>query len=554
MVFDVVVFYGNQCEKQHSSWKDDDAAEPKERPSKKIKSEEQEVTVTLPTTKEKMEVPSNHEASGHPHFLWVIKPYSVNWGHLQIPSQFARSNGWINRTCIITVKDPQEKSWCLGLKTSGNKVRLGRRSTLTELLTENGLKEGDTVKFELVENGKTPVVNILPCFTVVEPEETKDSPGHCPSFTSTIKPYSLSEIANLNLPLEFARSNELIEKDEMILMDERQRTWPVRLKLRTTHFSITAGWKDFREANEIKEGDAYKFELIEKGNRRTKPVARFTIVPHSTPRSSGMVENIAMLDPTSKDDTKSIKDHVIPMAESPVAPKSITYSEKSFVDLLSRIEASRSSNIWKLDSSIKSNCGATMSFDSALNQASEILSWCPTEIFGTNSNKVESIVETLLNNSPNNDTKKALAAFQQHFAQNCKADMVYKPKVDDYLDLMEQIGTVDRKVEGLGNELKKLNEDFHNVTRRKAELELELEELHTREKELKRRSLSTGKAAEEALTELESLQSSHASKKEEFDLLSPVVAMADSACNNLKDALQQFLSSRSISLGDGSRV
>ncbi|CAI9117227.1 OLC1v1018576C1 [Oldenlandia corymbosa var. corymbosa] len=267
-----------------------------------------------------------------------------------------------------------------------------------------------------------------------------------------------------------------------------RRSWPVRLKFRATHFCITAGWKDFREANELKEGDDYKFELIEKGNRRTKPIAHFTndialffkIVPKSATRSSRKVnvENIAMLDLTSKDTmnefpedgTKSIKDHVIPMTESPVA-----YSEKSFNDLLSRSEDSRSSRIRNFASCIKSNCGKIMSFDSALRQANEILSWCPTEIYGTNANKVGSIVATLLNNPPDNDIEKALASFQQHFVQNCIAYMAYKPKVDDYLDLIEQIGTVDKKVEGLGGELKQLNEDFRNVTRRKAELELELE-------------------------------------------------------------------------------
>nr|XP_016501699.1 PREDICTED: B3 domain-containing protein REM1-like [Nicotiana tabacum] len=58
----------------------------------------------------------------------------------------------------------------------------------------------------------------------------------------------------------------------MILRDEKQRLWPVQVGPVGHQFSITRGWRQFREANNVQVGDTYKFELIDNG---TIPVAHF---------------------------------------------------------------------------------------------------------------------------------------------------------------------------------------------------------------------------------------------------------------------------------------
>ncbi|KAM7489201.1 hypothetical protein LguiB_026685 [Lonicera macranthoides] len=54
------------------------------------------------------------------------------------------------------------------------------------------------------------------------------SDGH-PYFTSTLTPYNIKSA--LNIPMKFARPNGLAGRDcEMIMKDERGRSWPLRLK------------------------------------------------------------------------------------------------------------------------------------------------------------------------------------------------------------------------------------------------------------------------------------------------------------------------------------
>ncbi|CAI9087736.1 OLC1v1021884C1 [Oldenlandia corymbosa var. corymbosa] len=460
---------------------------------------------------------------------------------------------------------------------SRDQVRIRRGSKLTELLTASGLKEGDPFKFELIENGSTPVVKILPYnFTAdsagVEEPKSKpqkidkgeraietDKNDSCPFFHSTIMPYCLSHRQLLHLPLKFCRSNGLIEKLEMILIDERQRSWPVKLKLMGSHFCITTGWQEFREGNELKEGDAYRFEIIKNGSNK-KPIARFTLVSKSPSMSIKRVqkENSARFEPKSSKNTLTEAMEEDPPESTPVlSSQSILEGEDvdfgvdaspimpeiksskipfSIEDLFSRIEAARRSNL--RSSSEKSFPQDNMSLDAALQTANGFLSWVPTDVYGQNSSKIASMVATLLNNSPNNDVKESLVAFQEEFAKNCAAYPAYKTKVDAYLTFVEQIDLVDKKVEGLEGDLRKMTEDLDNVTLRKHELERDLEELTTREKELEKQRLSKAKVVEEALSELLSLRSSEASKKEEFDLSLPIVGIADTVCNDLKKVLQ----------------
>ncbi|KAM3266687.1 B3 domain-containing protein REM10-like [Capsicum annuum] len=59
---------------------------------------------------------------------------------------------------------------------------------------------------------------------------------------------------------------------KMILRDEKGRSWSVQLGPVGPRFGITKGWRQFREANAVQEGDTYKFELVDNG---TIPIAYF---------------------------------------------------------------------------------------------------------------------------------------------------------------------------------------------------------------------------------------------------------------------------------------
>ena len=65
------------------------------------------------------------------------------------------------------------------------------------------------------------------------------------------------------LPMDFVKSNGLMSRSEMILIDEKQRSWSVLLGQMEHHFGIKRGWPQFRKANGLQEGDTYKFELID---------------------------------------------------------------------------------------------------------------------------------------------------------------------------------------------------------------------------------------------------------------------------------------------------
>lgn len=77
------------------------------------------------------------------------------------------------------------------------------------------------------------------------------------------------------LPMDFVKSNGLMSRSEMILIDEKQRSWSVWLGQTGHQFGIKRGWTQFRNANGIQLGDTYKFELTNNG---TIPIAHVNIL------------------------------------------------------------------------------------------------------------------------------------------------------------------------------------------------------------------------------------------------------------------------------------
>ncbi|MQL92118.1 hypothetical protein Taro_024736 [Colocasia esculenta] len=98
-------------------------------------------------------------------------------------------------------------------------------------------------------------------------EATKQGYKRGSHFAITISPKCKYSV---NIPLNFARSNDLSSVHQMLLRDPEGRPWPVNL-LHYKHsvgndryFLLSAGWRHFHVRNHLKDGDVCVFELKEK--------------------------------------------------------------------------------------------------------------------------------------------------------------------------------------------------------------------------------------------------------------------------------------------------
>ena len=104
--------------------------------------------------------------------------------------EFARSNNLSDRSCDLILRDPKKRVWHVELKARGRRVYIFCHG-LDEFFTANGLKEGDTCSFELVENGETPVINFLTLLTKDDQPPPQPATDEHSYFISTIKPYNI---------------------------------------------------------------------------------------------------------------------------------------------------------------------------------------------------------------------------------------------------------------------------------------------------------------------------------------------------------------------------
>ncbi|MCD7446390.1 hypothetical protein HAX54_005998 [Datura stramonium] len=209
------------------------------------------------------------------HFICTIKPYCFSKHCLCIPKKFAQENRLNDRNCMIIMRDEQ-RSWTLSVYTSGKNTFIGRG--WREFCTTNCLKEGDCLVFEIVSNGETPIFRFhglrhktSDVTTPISQIPASTSADANPHFISTIKPYTITK-AILYFPMDFVKSNGLMSRSEMILVDEKQRSWSVWLGKMERHFGIKRGWAQFRKANGVQVGDTCKFELT---NNDTIPIVHF---------------------------------------------------------------------------------------------------------------------------------------------------------------------------------------------------------------------------------------------------------------------------------------
>ncbi|KAK6781586.1 hypothetical protein RDI58_019382 [Solanum bulbocastanum] len=107
----------------------------------------------------------------------------------------------------------------------------------------------------------------------VKPNHYNKSSRKASHFVCIARPYCLSRDA-LFIPKEFASQNGLFNTKErdLVVRDERQRSWNVKLRSYDKAVYLIDGWNKIRDANCLKEGDCITFEVVMNGK---KPIWKF---------------------------------------------------------------------------------------------------------------------------------------------------------------------------------------------------------------------------------------------------------------------------------------
>ncbi|KAD5802958.1 hypothetical protein E3N88_14318 [Mikania micrantha] len=267
MVFDFFVFDQSTCEIPYPNLFDD-LQESLVGSDTLHKRKRSKIESKCKSTEYSSQIKDKFQPSDGCCFMTIMSPYSIKAARLSVPIKFARSNGLITKrsmqlhTQIIGLVDESKRSWPATLRFNTDQIHLEGWS---ELIIKYELKVGDTCMFELVKAGEKP-----PFFNFYINKETTST---C-FFISTLKPYSFKK-SILYIPAEFSVSNDL-RKGEMILIDDKGRSWNVKLnKDGTNRFCLGYGLRDFWDANGFNEGDVYKFQLLH-NHKNKPPVVNFT--------------------------------------------------------------------------------------------------------------------------------------------------------------------------------------------------------------------------------------------------------------------------------------
>ncbi|XP_009767536.1 B3 domain-containing protein REM10 [Nicotiana tabacum] len=166
-------------------------------------------------------------------------------------------------------------------------------------------------------------------------------------FSCIVRAYCLK--GYLCIPTRFAAENGLTNKNcGLIIRDERQRSWNLRLYTSCSRVYIGGSWGDFRVANDLKVGDHIMFEIVTNGE---KPIWKFHDI--RTKPSDMIPLNAQVSTPASGDDD-------LPYFISTIKPysikKSVLYLPVDFAisnglinrkcEMILKDEANRSWSVW----------------------------------------------------------------------------------------------------------------------------------------------------------------------------------------------------------------
>ncbi|KAM3270580.1 hypothetical protein P3S67_028782 [Capsicum chacoense] len=199
---------------------------------------------------------ATHNYFGKSHFVCIVKPYCLTRNYLYLPKRFARANGLIDKKCGLVIRDERHRSWNLRLDTNNAGLYIGEG--WREFCVDNDMKVRDCIKFEVVTNGEKPILKFHGAGT--------HKPFGQSHFVCIVRPYCFVN-DSLVIPTKFALANGLSNKRcDLIIRDERERSWNVKLHSSGNSVYIRGGCHEFRDANCLKEGDCIIFEVVSNGN------------------------------------------------------------------------------------------------------------------------------------------------------------------------------------------------------------------------------------------------------------------------------------------------
>lgn len=271
--FDVSIFNLSHCDAEYAEY---------------LQEEEEEEPHTVEETSKNLEFKeaATDKPFGHSQFICTVKRYCLRNGYLRIPNKFAKANGLTNKECGVFIRDETQRSWNLRIYTSCSQVYVGGR--WREFSAANGIKLGDQIMFEVITDGEQPIWKFhkyAECLQQEEKEaytfeepcvklELEEAAPHNPDksqFECTMKKYFLTN-GYLRIPSKFAKANGLNKKCGLIIRDERQRSWNLKLYTSRSLVCVGGSWGKFCAANNIKAGDRLMFEVVTNGK---KPIWKF---------------------------------------------------------------------------------------------------------------------------------------------------------------------------------------------------------------------------------------------------------------------------------------
>ncbi|KAL8056833.1 hypothetical protein ABFX02_04G144700 [Erythranthe guttata] len=198
------------------------------------------------------------------HFFNVISPGFQN--HFNLPSSFCNK-----------LKEEKSKRAILKSRIGKWKIDVCRNNEglirfengWPQFVNDHCLSIGDFVVFEHTANFhfNVSVFDHTACekeFPVEPKNDRQENNTRDPHFVLTMKPSFAHEKARVNIPAEFARSNNLCDKSSVALRDPCRRAWTVELKLQKIgpfRLVMWKGWHAFYVSNHLKDGDICHFEL-----------------------------------------------------------------------------------------------------------------------------------------------------------------------------------------------------------------------------------------------------------------------------------------------------
>ncbi|KAK6781591.1 hypothetical protein RDI58_019387 [Solanum bulbocastanum] len=271
MEFEVSIFDSSHCDREYAEYLQQEAGcNNVEETCKKFEFEGEAFPCAEADT---------YNPSSRSHFECIVRPYCLTHNYLRLPKHFALENGLFNKKCGVIIRDERQRSWNLRLATHNSRVHIlgGWR----EFRVANDLNEGDYMMFEVIANGEKPIWKFRgkPNPNIVSTRKAfpKEEFATCSSFGQShleciVRPYCLSR-NYFRLPRGFARANGLINKKcGLVIRDERQRSWNLRIDTYGYGVYIAKGWRKFRVENDLKEGDCMMFEVVTNGE---KPIWKF---------------------------------------------------------------------------------------------------------------------------------------------------------------------------------------------------------------------------------------------------------------------------------------